>query len=179
MSKFTFEEKQLAVKLYLQGTSSEKIIKELKVASHSQLLFWVKQYKEHGSSALREKRSHQEYPYEFKLEVLKWKNANNASYEATALHFGISSSSLVYKWNKQHEQGTLAVPARRGRPRKKDSIPPHQEELIQLRKQNQALLEELNRLKQAQKISGGEMINPTFLILPFKQEKIQELMRNH
>ena len=178
MSKFTFEEKQLAVKLYLQGTSSEKIVKELNVASRSQLLFWVKQYKKHGVTALREKRNHRDYSYEFKLEVLNWKKENSASYEATALHFGISSSSLIYKWNRLNEQGKLAQPVKRGRPRKKELIPTHHQEINDLRKQNQALLEEIERLKKAQKISGGKMINEIFLSTPFK-EKSSKLMLNH
>lgn len=73
MSKFTFKEKQLAVNLYLQGISSDKIVNDLNIASRSQLLFWVKQYKKHGVNALKEKRRHQEYDIEFKLEVLDWK----------------------------------------------------------------------------------------------------------
>ena len=87
---------------------------------------------------------------------MNWKKENSASYEATALHFGISSSSLIYKWNRLNEQGKLAQPVKRGRPRKKELIPPHHQEINDLRKQNQALLEEIERLKKAQKISGGE-----------------------
>lgn len=118
MSKFTFKEKQIAVNLYLQGISSEKIVKQLNIASRSQVLFWVKQYKQHGLIALKEKRNHQAYDLNFKLKVLDWKTKNNASYEATALHFGISSSSLVYKWHKLNTEGKLATPKKRGRPRK-------------------------------------------------------------
>lgn len=148
MSKFTFKEKQLAVSLYLQGVSSDKIVNNLNIASRSQLLFWVKQYKKHGVNALKEKRRHQEYDVEFKLEVVNWKAKNKASYEATALHFGISSSSIVYKWHKLDMQGALSTPKRRGRPKKSlQSMTPEERELKMLREQNQALLQEINRLK--------------------------------
>ena len=148
MSKFTYKEKQLAVNLYLQGVSSEKIVKKLNIASRSQLLFWVKQFKKHGPMALKEKRSHQEYDLDFKLEVLDWKTKNSASYEATALHFGISSSSIIYKWHKADNEGTLARPKRRGRPKKSlQSMTPEEREIKLLRDQNQALLETLNKLK--------------------------------
>lgn len=150
MSKFTFREKQLAVNLYLQGVSSDKIVNDLNIASRSQLLFWVKQYKKYGANALKEKKRHQEYDVEFKLEVLDWKAKNKASYEATALHFGISSSSIIYKWHKLDAQGALATPKRRGRPRKSlESMTPEERELKILRDQNQALLQEINRLKKA------------------------------
>ena len=148
LSKFTYKEKQLAVKLYLQGVSSNKIIKELNIASRSQLLFWVKQFQEHGELALKQKRNHREYDLDFKFEVLDWKAKNNASYEATALHFGIPTSSIIYRWQKADNDGTLANPKRRGRPKKSlQSMTVEEREIKSLREQNQALLAELVKLK--------------------------------
>ena len=148
MSKFTYNEKRLAVNLYLQGLSSEKIIKRLNIASRSQLLFWVKQFKEHGPAALEEKKNHQDYTLDFKLEVLDWKANNNASYEATAIHFGLPSSSIIYRWHKADNDGSLANPKRRGRPKKSlQSMTVEEREIKNLREQNQALLAELVKLK--------------------------------
>ena len=153
MSKFTYEQKLNAVKLYLEGQSSRKIVKEFNIKTNSQLLFWVKQYKTHGANILKEKRNHQGYDRKFKVKVLKWKKENNATYEATALKFGISSPSIIYQWQRLFNKGELLNSTkRRGRPSlKHTSIKPlsssERVELENLRKQNQALIQENRYLK--------------------------------
>ncbi|GBG05500.1 hypothetical protein LrDSM24759_14140 [Lactobacillus rodentium] len=39
MTKFTYEQKLAAVKLYLEGQSSGEIIKKFNIGEHAQLLF--------------------------------------------------------------------------------------------------------------------------------------------
>lgn len=153
MSKFTYEQKLNAVKSYLKGKSSKKIIEELNIRTNAQLLFWVKQYKAHGASVLKEKRNHKDYNKEFKLKVLQWKKNNDATYEATALKFGISSPSIIYQWQRLFNKGELLNSTKkRGRPSLQPaSLQPlstsERIELEKLRKQNQALIQENHYLK--------------------------------
>lgn len=153
MSKFTYEQKVLAVKLYLNGQSSKKILEKFNIRTTAQLLFWVKQYKSHGFSILKEKRNHQDYDKKFKAEVLQWKKDNNATYEKTALKYGISSPSIIYQWQKLLNKGELLNSTKkRGRPplHKYSSKPlstSERLELENLRKQNKILIQENKYLK--------------------------------
>ncbi|QNQ81608.1 transposase [Lactobacillus sp. PV037] len=153
MSKVSYEQKLSAVKSYLNGESSKKIIDELNIRTNAQLLFWVKQYKAHGASALKEKRNHKGYNKNFKLKVLQWKKDNEATYEATALKFGISSPSIIYQWQRLLNKGELLNSTKkRGRPALEQTpvqslSSSERTELEQLRKQINALIQENNYLK--------------------------------
>ncbi|GBG05499.1 helix-turn-helix domain-containing protein [Lactobacillus rodentium] len=155
MTKFTYEQKLAAVKLYLEGQSSGEIIKKFNIGEHAQLRFWVKQYKRHGPNILNPKKKHEEYSGEFKLNVLNWKKQYHETYEATAVKFGISNPGTIYQWQKAKDKGDLvASNKKRGRPplvKKQKKISPlsksEREELERLRKENRSLFIENEYLK--------------------------------
>lgn len=155
LAKFSYEQKLAAVKLYLNGESSGKIIKEFKIGEHAQLLFWVKQYKRHGPGILKPKKIHAEYSSEFKLDALNWKENHHETYEATAIKFGISNPATIYHWQKAKLNGELVASSKkRGRPplskktqKDKPLSSSEREELEKLRRDNRRLWIENEYLK--------------------------------
>ena len=155
LSKFSYEQKLAAVRLYLAGQSSGSIIKEFQIAEYAELLFWVKQYQRHGPASLRPSKTKSQYSSEFKLNALDWKKRYHETFEATALKFGLSSPATVYQWQKASDAGLLVAPKKkRGRPplkqNRKSEKPltdSERQELIKLRKENRALFIENEYLK--------------------------------
>ncbi|QYN53840.1 helix-turn-helix domain-containing protein [Lactobacillus panisapium] len=59
----------------------------------------------------------QNYGSYFKLQVLNWKKDQDETYQNTAIHFKISSLSLIYILEKRLAEGGLnALFTKRGRP---------------------------------------------------------------
>jgi transposase len=157
MTKFTSEDKLLAVKRYLEGQGSHAYIGESIGANKSEVMNWVRQYEQNGAEAFT--KSYTSYSAQFKLDVLNYMNDNGTSPNETAAIFRISSPSLIRKWRLQFEsEGMDALQSKKkGRlPMKKKTkkaIPVEgtvealQEEIERLRMEN-AYLKKLNALVQ-------------------------------
>jgi len=101
LTKFTVEEKLLAVNRYLTGKeSSYDIGKSLGVAK-SLILEWAKRYEHNGVKAFV--KPYAAYTQQFKLDVLNYMAEHGTSSVETAAIFNISSPSNVRAWKRQLE----------------------------------------------------------------------------
>ncbi|MGI8387830.1 IS3 family transposase [Robertmurraya sp. P23] len=143
MTKFTSEDKLLAVKRYLEGQGSHAYIGESIGANKSEVMNWVRQYEQNGAEAFT--KSYTSYSAQFKLDVLNYMNDNGTSPNETAAIFRISSPSLIRKWRMQFEsEGMDALQSKKkGRlPMKKKT-----KKAIPVEGSVEALQEEIERLR--------------------------------
>jgi transposase len=164
MSKYTVETKLNAVKRYLNGSESYKVIAESIGSTRSQVITWVKLFEAQGVNGLI--KDYTAYSTQFKLDVLNYMKETGASLRETASTFNITSPSTVYKWEQLLKtQGVDAlVPKKKGRPplkkepnkkQSKDVVPSEdsvevlQAKIKRLEMEN-AYLKKLNTLVQMQ-----------------------------
>lgn len=137
------------------------------------LRYWLQRYQHHGSQAFTKKYS--SYSAEFKLQVLTHMKQHYLSSREAIAYFDIrGGAGVVSKWQKQYDEGgfTALEPRPKGRPPKmkipkpqqtKTYLPTSDQELAQLRKENEYLRAEnaylkkldalLQKKEQAQKTS--------------------------
>ena len=60
-----------------------------------------------GAEGLKSKKNNKSYPVQFKLDVLSFMKRTGSSEMETALHFGITDSSMIASWNKAFLQGKV------------------------------------------------------------------------
>ena len=120
MAKFTVEEKLEAVKRYINGTESQKVIAGSLGVAHSVFRTWIQQYQYHGEKAF-EKR-YTSYTLQYKLDVLNYMNEQGTSIRETAAIFNIAAPSTLFQWKRQLEtQGIDALQSKKkGRPSMKN-----------------------------------------------------------
>lgn len=178
MAKFNLDVKVQVVSEYLNGAGSVYLARKYHIASSDTVLLWVHRFEKYGISGLKVQKKQRDYSGEFKIQVLDWKKRHQASLPETALHFNITSPSVIYQWQRRFDLGGIdSLVRKRGRPnamakrKPKKTIEPtpeqrvaHKEkdELKQLKKENQMLrieneflkkLDALSRKKSAQKRS--------------------------
>ncbi|MGW6384945.1 transposase [Peribacillus butanolivorans] len=115
MTKYTIDEKLLAVLEYLEGKKSYKSIAQERNVGLSPLKRWVARYLEHGMEGIAS--SYTNYTLPFKLEVLNYMNEYGASISETAVHYNLPSDSTLLKWSNQLKEGGIDVlkPKKKGR----------------------------------------------------------------
>ena len=96
MVKFTVEQKLQALNLLKEGYSTCSLAKIIGAGSHQTIDTWTAQYQHFGVQGLEIRQTPQDYGGYFKLQVLNWRKDHNETYQNTAIHFKISSSSLIY-----------------------------------------------------------------------------------
>lgn len=98
--KYSYEFKKFIVTVLENGImSASELSRRLKI--HKGVICNIyNRYKHSGESSLHHSFRRNEYSRDFKLNVLTYKASNNLSYEQTALHFNIPSSSVIYDWHK-------------------------------------------------------------------------------
>lgn len=69
---------------------------------------WVLTYKLHGVSGLQ-KRGYQQYPPDFKVEVLEYIRTHGVSPRFGAAHFNIASPSTILVWQQLYNEGGIAA----------------------------------------------------------------------
>jgi transposase len=178
MAKFNLDFKVQVVSEYLNGAGSVYLARKYHIAKHDTVMLWVHRFEKYGISGLKVQEKQRDYSGEFKIQVLDWKQRHQASLSETALHFNITSPSVIYQWQRRLDLGGIdSLVRKRGRPnamakrKPKKTVEPtpeqriaHKEkdELKQLKKENQMLrieneflkkLDALSRKKSAQKRS--------------------------
>lgn len=129
--------------------------------TEQQVRYWTAVYRIHGAESF--KSVHKPYSQAFKIEVLRIMAANNWSLGYTSAFFDLSSSGILFHWQKLYAREGISSlkPKRKGRPRvtNNSSTPKPsaemtekelREELDYLRAEN-AVLKKLEALAQARK----------------------------
>lgn len=105
MRKFDVKFKRKVVRDYLSGKGGYKILAAKYDIANSLVRSWVAAYQHHGSAGLVRERGR--YTYEFKLEVLHRRVAENLSYRELAAIYNIGNPHSITMWQKQYECGEL------------------------------------------------------------------------
>jgi transposase len=98
MSKYSMDFKLNAINMILiESRSIHSVSKELHVRK-SNISNWLSLFKCHGINGLSSRNF--TYSGDFKIQVLKYMYEQQLSLTQTAVVFGISSTSVVLKWDK-------------------------------------------------------------------------------
>lgn len=90
------------VKEYLEGTMGYKLLaQKYGIPSPTPIKRWVKAYQAFGMEGLLKKQKHRVYSVQFKVDVLHFMKRTGASYQDTAVHFGMNNPALLANWNRQ------------------------------------------------------------------------------
>ncbi len=90
MAKYSEEFKVAIVREYLDGRIGYSLLaKKHGVKSKEQIKEWVLIYQKYGLEGLVKKKNNEDYPVQFKLDVLSFMKRTGASRSETALQFGL------------------------------------------------------------------------------------------
>ena len=157
MAKLKAQEKVQAVRRYLEGKESQKVIAKSIGVSKAILQTWIKQYQHHGESSFE--KSYATYSADYKLMVLNHITEHGTSLREAAAIFNIPTHAILSRWKSELETEGMdgLKPKKKGRPSmtdKKKPIPAEgsvealQAEVERLRMEN-AYLKKLNALVQS------------------------------
>ena len=117
MAKYSDQFKLMIVKEYLEGSLSYRsLARKYGIPSNSTVEKWVNSYKAFGEEGLRKKRSGMVYSVQFKLNVLNFRKQTGASYQDTAIEFGLNNPSLIANWNSTFLKEGIEGLKAKGRP---------------------------------------------------------------
>jgi len=106
--RYSYEEKLKIVLTVLEKHQSIKSLsKETGIAKKS-IRHWLAFYKEYGEKGLLVKKVKTDYSGEFKLSVLRYMHENHLSFLETAVKFGITHDSTIYKWQRIYNKKDVA-----------------------------------------------------------------------
>ena len=146
MSKYSNEFKLKVVKYCIEKYhSSYEAAKEFNIPSPTPIKHWIRKYKEHGENGIIKNQKFS-YDGKYKQNVVEYMHTNHLSATETAIHFKLSTGSVVLKWERiYYEEGPQALyKERRGRNRNMSSKPRKKK----LSKKNEEdLIEEVQRLR--------------------------------
>lgn len=138
--KYSYEEKLEAVLRIINDGMSIRESARILGASSTNVRMWKELYLTHGPESLKYKRI--TYDGAYKLAVVEYMYQNNLSILETAVHFGITQSSLVGKWVRLYkEKGTAAFSAGNSEMKK------HQQQKKMKETNKETLEEEVLRLR--------------------------------
>jgi len=101
MSKFSTEFKLKVAKEYIDGSLSYmRLAKKYDILSDRSIKNWVKVYQKLGVEGLKAKPQSSAYSVQFKMDVLHFMKQSGSSSLDTAIAFGITSPTLIWRWNK-------------------------------------------------------------------------------
>lgn len=103
MFKYSFDFKFKAVKYVVYGKHSYREAARKFNVHQEQIRVWTNRYKTYGKNGLIPKPI-QKYDGKFKVDVVEYMYANHLSFEKTALHFGLPSSTNVVLWKQMYEE---------------------------------------------------------------------------
>ncbi|APZ48442.1 hypothetical protein BW721_01355 [Jeotgalibaca sp. PTS2502] len=145
--KYSVDLKLKIVQEYLQGTMGARVLaKKYDLSSKSLVTKWINQYKQFGEAGLRHQITKQDYPLNFKLDVLRFKQDTGASYKETANLFNIKEQSIIANWKRTYlTEGAKGLNKPQGRPPK---MPKYSKNVKGSNKKSTPKTDELNLLKQ-------------------------------
>jgi len=118
MAKYTIATKIKAVQLYEAGNGSTTIAKMLGLPVKGSILRWVYLWQTKGLTGLTKSSLLPKYTIAFKLKVITWLRAHDASFPETAKQFSISHPATIWQWQHQYEtQGIAGLTDKRKRAR--------------------------------------------------------------
>ncbi|MGE7837625.1 helix-turn-helix domain-containing protein [Viridibacillus arvi] len=156
MAKYSQSFKLKIVQEYLKGNLGYLLLaQKYGIPSSTPIKHWVRAYKAFGEEGLQRKTKHEEYPVQFKLDVLNFMKHTGASYQDTAIRFNMNHPSLIATWNsKCLKEGVEGLKHAKGRPSmsKKTKVTVTKAEKImsreeQLERENERLRLEVAYLK--------------------------------
>ncbi|WP_240793495.1 helix-turn-helix domain-containing protein [Psychrobacillus vulpis] len=108
----------MVVQEYLKGNLGYLLLaQKFGIPSPTPIKHWVRAYKAFGEEGLQRKKRHEEYPVQFKLDILNFKKQTGASYQDTAIQFHMNHPALIADWNyKFLKEGIEGLMTKRGRP---------------------------------------------------------------
>lgn len=149
--KYSYEEKLEAVLRIITDGMSIRESARILGASSANVRMWKELYQKHGPESLKYKRM--TYDGAYKVAVVEYMYQNNLSILETAVHFGITQSSLVGKWAKQYKENGGAMAFSTGN--------------TKVKKQNQ--------IKQTHVIKGEETLEEEVIRLRMENEYLKKL----
>ncbi len=108
----------MIVQEYLKGNLGYLLLaQKYGIPSPTPIKHWVRAYKAFGEEGLQRKTKHEEYPVQFKLDVLNFMKQTGASYQDTAIRFNMNVPSLIAAWNSKFlKEGVEGLKHAKGRP---------------------------------------------------------------
>jgi len=118
MAKYSQNFKIKIVQEYLKGNLGYILLaQKYDIPSPTPIKHWVRAYKAFGIEGLERKTKHEEYPVQFKLDVLNFMKQTGASYQDTAIQFNMNHPSLIASWNSKFlKEGVEGLKHTKGRP---------------------------------------------------------------
>lgn len=156
MGKYSQGFKLKVVQAYLKGNLGYLLLaQKYGIPSPTPIKHWVRAYKAFGEEGLQRKTKHEEYPVQFKLDLLNFMKQTSASYQDIAIRFNMNHPSLIATWHsKLLKERVEGLKHAKGRPimSKKSKITPAQSERTmsreeQLERENELLRLEVTYLK--------------------------------
>lgn len=102
MAKYSQGFKLKIVQEYLKGKLGYiSLAQKYSMPSSTPIEYWVRAYKAFGEEGLQRKTKREEYPVQFKVDVLNFMKQTGASYQDTAIQFKLNNPSLIANWNSK------------------------------------------------------------------------------
>ena len=97
-NKFSIDDKERAVKLFLEDGLGYRTVAKLLSTSHRLISLWVASYKLHGRSGLS-KRNKIRYTGDFKYELISQMKDNHLSLHQVSAQYNIATS-ILSRWRR-------------------------------------------------------------------------------
>ena len=144
-----------AVSMYLKGVPPIEIRRKFAIKGEATILNWLTNVKMLGTAGLKNvNRSKTNYPYSFKIKVIRWRLAHHASLPMAAKKFRLRNPSLIWQWERALATGRLKPDKQR---RKRPMNKQEHDKMKRLEEENELLrikmayLEKLEALAQEKK----------------------------
>ena len=153
MVKYSQGFKLKIVQEYLKGKLGYILLaQKYGIPSPTPIKHWVRAYKAFGEEGLQRKTKPEEYPVQFKLDVLNFMKQTGASYQDTAIQFNMNHPSLIATWNSKFlKEGVEGLKHVKGRPTMSKKPKAKTEKIMsreeQLERENELLRLEVAYLK--------------------------------
>src|SRR5699024_3242761 len=117
MVKYDERFKQKVVDAYLAGEGGyRRIAKKFGVLSHANIRKWVNIYLKYGKKGLNRKYKYENYPVQFKIDVLNYKLRTGDLLLDIALNYYTSETPIIHLWHKiWQNQGIEGITKTKGR----------------------------------------------------------------
>jgi len=104
MAKYSYELKKKVVKSYLNGEGGyTKLAKKYNIEAKRNIELWVENYRKLGDEGLKPVKKYKNYPFEYKLYVVKLYLSKKVSYNELAMSEKMRDSRSIRKWVEAFE----------------------------------------------------------------------------